>query len=444
MNPEHERSRGKRFFPVHLDKQSAESSRGSLNSAEQLSRSIRTMRYVVTLSKALVIAPICVLAIACAPTGTTGNAPTVSHDAAVSSDSKVPTSSATDDDAEVIRNRRIHDSFTPDFSIGPGDVLDISVPDVPEINSRVERVSAQGSIDLPVAGYIKVGGLTEDQARDAIRQSLSKLVKDPDVNLFVREYKSREVAVVGMVNKPGLYSLNSRSDTVLDLIGRAGGMNERASNQVMLIPAPLSSGGRIPSAIIADLHDSKHSNTSDAIVSPHPLRVETATNAEDPETAAAPDPEGVTQASYSPLPKGADSIPIDLTSLTRGSRDDIPVRPGDVIIVPASGSVLVQGWVRTPGAYPITPGLTEYGAITAAGGAMFSSTARLLRLEHSGERTEHRFDIAKIESGQEPDLQVESGDVVVVNKSVAGAAPYGFYELFEHFGSGLSMGTMAF
>ena len=106
-----------------------------------------------------------------------------------------------------------------------------------------------------------------------------------------------------------------------------------------------------------------------------------------------------------------------MNNLTRGSPDDIPVRPGDVIIVPASGSVLVQGWVRTPGAYPITPGMTEYGAITAAGGAMFSSTARLLRANHSGERTEYAFDLAKIEQGQEPDIQVESGDVVVVNKS---------------------------
>ena len=59
-------------------------------------------------------------------------------------------------------------------------MIDISVPDVPEINSRVERVSAQGTIDLPVAGDVKIGGLTEDQARDAIRQSLSKLVKDPE------------------------------------------------------------------------------------------------------------------------------------------------------------------------------------------------------------------------------------------------------------------------
>jgi protein involved in polysaccharide export with SLBB domain len=402
------------------------------------------MRYLETLPKALAIAPIVFLAIACASTGTTGNVRSVSRDDATSSDSADPPNSVKDDNEEKIRDQRTHDSFTPDFAIGPGDVLDVSVPDVPEINSRVERVSAQGTIDLPVAGEITIGGLTEDQARDAIRQSLSKLVKDPDVNLFVKEYKSRQVAVVGMVNRPGLYSLNSRSDTVLDLIGRAGGMTERASNEVMLIPAPPSSGGRIPSGIIADLHDSERRNSLDIVAAADQLRVQTATNAQGPVTATTPDQQGTTKAPYFAVPKGADSVSIDLTKLTRGSPDDIPVRPGDVIIVPASGSVLVQGWVRTPGAYPITPGLTEYGAISAAGGAMFSSTARLLRMEHSGARTEYEFDIAKIENGEQQDIPVQSGDVVVVNKSATGALPYGVYFLAEHFGTGISMGTTAF
>jgi polysaccharide export outer membrane protein len=401
------------------------------------------MRYLATLPKALAIMPIFFMAISCAPNGTNSDPPAVSHSAAATYESSNSSSAASDDTIEQIRDQRSQDSFSPDFAIGPGDVISISVPDVPEINSRVERVSAKNNIDLPVAGEIKVGGLTEDQAREAIRTALAKLVKDPDVNLFVKEYKSRQVAVVGMVNRPGLYSLNSRSDTILDLIGRAGGMNERASNVVMLVPAPPSSNGRIPSSVLADLHD-QHRNAAQSTGSEGRLGVQTAASAQSPETATAPDPEGVQQASYSPVPKGAESVSIDVNNLTRGSPDDIPVRPGDVIIVPASGSVLVQGWVRTPGAYPITPGLTEYGAITAAGGAMFSSTARLLRANHSGERTEYAFDLAKIEQGQEPDIQVESGDVVVVNKSATGAVPYGVYFLFEHFGTGISMGAGAF
>jgi polysaccharide biosynthesis/export protein len=399
---------------------------------------------VRSFAKLLEALAISALLFACAPSGTISDDRTVSHDSAGSYGSSDLVGSAKGDNVEQIRDERNHDSFTPDFAIGPGDVLEISVPDVPEINSRVERVSAQNTIELPVAGEIKVGGLTEDQARDAIRKSLSKLVKEPEVNLFVKEYTSRQVAVVGMINKPGLYSLNSRSDTVLDLIGRAGGMNERASNVVMLVPAPPSSGGKIPSNVRADFRDSDQGNLSEGAAVTDHLGVQIPTSAQGPEKAIAPDRQDISRTSYSPVPKGADSVSINLTSLTRGSRDDIPVRPGDVIIVPPSGSVLVQGWVRTPGAYPITPGLTSYGAITAAGGAMFSSTARLLRIAHSGERTEFKFDIAKIEHGEQQDIPVQSGDVVVVNKSATGAVPYGFYEIFEHFGTGISMGSAAF
>ncbi len=396
------------------------------------------MRYFARLVGALAMAGLLSQASGCVA-GAAGNDANVSPDSVAANGA----TSANGGNIEQIRDERAHDAFTPDFAIGPGDVLDISVPDVPEINSRVERVSAQNTIDLPVAGDVRVGGLTEDQAREAIRNALSKLVKDPQVNLFVKEYTSRQVAVVGMVNKPGLFSLNSRSDTVLDLIGKAGGMTERASNVVILIPAPASNGGRISASMLAALNDSQTANSQSA-TSDKQLAAQSPASAEGPQKAFTPDQNGFSKASYSTVPKGADSVSIDLISLTRGSRDDIPVRPGDVIIVPASGSVLVQGWVRTPGAYPITPGLTAYGAVTAAGGAMFSSTARLLRTDHSGQRVEMRLDLAKVEHGEEPDIAVQSGDVVLVNKSAAGAVPYGMYEIFEHFGSGMSIGVPLF
>src|SRR5271155_357029 len=99
-----------------------------------------TMRYFAILPKALAITPIFFLAISCAPTATTSDPPTASHNAAASYNSDDAPRSAAGDNVEQIRDQRTNDSFTPDFAIGPGDVLDISVPDVPEINSRVERV----------------------------------------------------------------------------------------------------------------------------------------------------------------------------------------------------------------------------------------------------------------------------------------------------------------
>ncbi len=84
---------------------------------------------------------------------------------------------------------------------------------------------------------MNVQGLTDQQFTEALRQQLSKYVKDPDVDVFVREYYNRDGAVVGAVQKPGLYDLTSRSDSLLDMINRAGGVSERGSGSVVFIPA---------------------------------------------------------------------------------------------------------------------------------------------------------------------------------------------------------------
>src|SRR5262249_19572530 len=110
--------------------------------------------------------------------------------------------------------------------------------------------------------------------------------------------------------------------------------------------------------------------------------------------------------------KQSDPIQIDLSS-ARGSKDfvDLPARPGDVIIVPASGEVMVQGWVVNPGAFKITPDMTALGAITAAGGEQFSSSATVLRTGEDGDKVQIPINLSRVKSGNEPDVPVQSGDV---------------------------------
>ena len=105
-------------------------------------------------------------------------------------------------------------------------------------------------------------------------------------------------------------------------------------------------------------------------------------------------------------------------------------RAGDVIVIPAAGQVTVQGWVDKPGAYNITPGLTALGAIAAAGGANFTSSATVLRETDSG-KLQIPLDLSKIKHGQANDLGMQSGDVVIVEKSVLGAIPYSGYFLLN-------------
>jgi polysaccharide biosynthesis/export protein len=347
-------------------------------------------------------------------------------------------SAASDSELQQLWTERRHDSFTPDFAIGPGDVIQISVPDVQEIKSRVERVSARNTIAIPIAGEVRVGGLTEQQAREAIRAALARLVKDPQVDVFVKEYVSRQVAVIGMVNKPGLYSLTSRSNTILDMIGLAGGLNDRASGRVIFIPMM---GGAADMAAMQKMLQAAGTASDSDRVQPHPA-LETQSTAEGPagpQKASAPVADGAVNPVSLTLPRESHPIYIELTGLTRGGEDDLPVRPGDVIVVPASGDVLVQGWVATPGAYHITPGLTALGAIAAAGGEMFSTTARVLRAGPNGQRVGIPVDISSVRSGQEPDIAVESGDVVMVDRSVVGAVPYTIYSIFTRFGGGMAV-----
>jgi len=332
--------------------------------------------------------------------------------------------------------KRQDDSFSTDFGIGPGDVLQISVPDVPELKQREERVSPQGNIELPIAGTIQVGGLSEAQLHSVLTKALSKVVKDPEVDVFVKSYSSRQVAVVGMVNKPGLYTLNRRNESILDLIGQAGGMSDGAGSSIIFVPVSSKPNSADLQARLASLQSASQPH------SVQPTGPATAAAAEQRQqmTAEVGDQKATsawTGPNLTAFAAGGDPIFINTT----GDQSDlsIPVRPGDLIMVPARGQVLVQGWVGTPGAYQITPGMTALGAVTAAGGELYSSDAVVLRASPSGEKIQIPVNLSKVEKGQAADVQVQSGDVVIVQRSVLGAVPYSVYFLLTRFGTGMML-----
>jgi Polysaccharide biosynthesis/export protein len=118
---------------------------------------------------------------------------------------------------------RTRGTTVTDYPIGPGDVVEISVPPIDELRERTVRVEADGSISLPMLGALQAGGLTEKQLRAELSERLKTYMYKPEVDVFVKEYRSRQVAVVGMVNSPGLITLTSPNETVLDMMTRAGG-----------------------------------------------------------------------------------------------------------------------------------------------------------------------------------------------------------------------------
>lgn len=369
--------------------------------------------------------------------------PAVSADGAGSASS--PASADAGDRArlDALWRQRTSENTSSDFTVGPGDVLEVSVPAIDELKARSVRVSGDNTIALPLAGVINVKGLTEQGVRDQIKKRLEKYMYDPQVDVFTKEYQSRQVAVVGMVQKPGLYTLTSSHDSVLSMISRAGGSTAVAAQRILLIPAAPGQGAQTSAMLAAasELSATPQGSATDA----------KASVAEAPEHAnsdlvvtRAGQGENL-PASYQPqatqIPAGlmsAEPIMIDLSNTRNETELDIPARPGDVIIVPAAGEVMVKGWVQNPGAFKITPGMTVLGAVTAAGGEMFSPNAVILRAGGSGgTKIEIPADLSAIQKGNAPDIPVEGGDVVIIKSSAAGAVPYALYSVFSKFGTGI-------
>jgi polysaccharide biosynthesis/export protein len=118
--------------------------------------------------------------------------------------------------------------------IGPGDLLEVGVFDTPELTARY-RVNSDGEITLPLIGAIHLGGLSPEQVQHLVATRLhdENFVKDAQVSVFVAEYASQVVYVIGEVVKPGPYPLMG-SHRMLDFISAAGGYTARAGKTIAI------------------------------------------------------------------------------------------------------------------------------------------------------------------------------------------------------------------
>ena len=284
-----------------------------------------------------------------------------------------------------------------DYALGPGDILEVSAQDVPELREFQARVNGDGTISLPIVGAVNIEGLTEETAKNRIRERLSRYVHDPEVDVFVREYRSRVVMVMGMVQKPGMYALNSPSETVLEVIGRAGGNSERSASDILLMPsqngnqftsAMGTSGEGEPTGLSTDQNSPTESVDGGALQKTEAVVPSAATTTDAPELGSMRQP--------ADLQERRQWIVLDPSGQGNSTVLTLPARPGDVIMVPAAGEVMVQGWVHNPGAFVITPRMTALGAVAAAGGEMFSSSASLLRPGSDDGKDDYELDLDKI------------------------------------------------
>ena len=111
----------------------------------------------------------------------------------------------------------------PDYVIGPGDVLDISVWKVEELTKMV-TVLPDGKIAFPLVGQMMAAGKTVDQLSTELQKKLVRFVPDVNLSVLVYQVNSMMIYVIGRVNQPGRFVLNANIN-VLQALAMAGGLN---------------------------------------------------------------------------------------------------------------------------------------------------------------------------------------------------------------------------
>lgn len=120
------------------------------------------------------------------------------------------------------------------LKIGPGDLLDLQVFNTPELSTQV-RVSQDGLINVPDAGSVLVVGLTPVQASKAIEANLREagVMLEPHVTVFVKEYASQQITVLGEVKKPGTYQLLGQH-SLYEALSAAGGVTDQQGSTIAI------------------------------------------------------------------------------------------------------------------------------------------------------------------------------------------------------------------
>ena len=118
--------------------------------------------------------------------------------------------------------------------IGPGDLLHLQVYDTPEMEQRA-RVTDAGNIPFSFLGRVSVSGLTPEQAAEQIEHRLvaAGVMRHPQVTVRVEAYATQNASVMGQVQKPGVYEIDT-SRKVVEVLAMAGGLTDLADRHITI------------------------------------------------------------------------------------------------------------------------------------------------------------------------------------------------------------------
>lgn len=173
---------------------------------------------------------------------------------------------AAEEDPEVAMAGKTTVSETMDYSIGPEDVLEISVWKNEELSKTV-LVRPDGNISLPLIGEVRAAGRAPREVQDEIVTRLGKYQETAVASVIVKEVNSCRVFILGDVMKPGSYQLRQNT-TLLQAVALAGGFNEFASeNNIVLIRQTNDGKGGVEKQDIR-FDDLVYSDTSSILLKP--------------------------------------------------------------------------------------------------------------------------------------------------------------------------------
>lgn len=251
-----------------------------------------------------------------------------------------------------------------DYTLGPGDILKIDVMEDPQMGGEAQ-ISQEGQILLPFVSSVKAAGLTTFELQKKLEELLAaSVIKQPHVQVTVKEHRSQPVNVLGEVNKPGTYQL-SHAMRLADILSLSGGFTKDASDHCTI------------------------------------TRV---------------------------LPDGTESrMEISLSKLLEhgDASLNVPMKANDIVHISKKVDrfFYVLGEVGKPGAYPFSDEkksvrLTE--ALSSAGGCQKTAklkSARLVRTKADGTKDTKVLDLAKVLDGRGEDVEILENDLIVVPSS---------------------------
>lgn len=310
------------------------------------------------------------------------------------------------------------DTQADNYVIGGRDLLKVTIYEHPDLAAAV-RVEEDGNISLPLIGAVRAEGLTTPALeREVARLYANGFIINPQVSIYVAEYRSQKVSILGEVNRPGLYEISGIT-TLLEVIAQAQGLTREAADRLvitMAAPDADTPGNRVTREInlkrlLKEGDVSQNVHISDGYVLFVPKADMFYIHGE------------VKAPGYYKIEEGATYLKAivtagGVTSKTAEQRTEVTrkvdgmettvkvnlgdvVKPGDIIRVPES-YFYIYGEVSRPGYYKLEDGMTFLRAIVAAGG--FTNKA-----------AESRVRCTRAEDGAEAAKRVILSDMVRVN-----------------------------